>query len=324
VTGSWPLDTERPGRLREQNSAALASSVHIVCRPRPERAGIGSWREVRPEIERRVGEWLPRLASEGIEGADAIFACLGPALEAYSRYERVETAAGEPVPLSPPVDDPEAPALLPTVWAAVARTALAMLFEGAEAEGFEEDARLTALWLWTLKAGANGAAASAEEAEELDDDEAAPKASAPKGLALDYDTARKLAQALGAHLEALDHPGGIVEVKGSTAPLRSLAERRRAPLGDGQRPQRQDALFEAALPVADAAVALGETTLDRLHPAMLLFGDGRSDALRRLLAEPGYSSDEGFLRLARSLSALYPGQSQEKRWLDGVLATRPR
>ncbi|HZR92281.1 MAG TPA: DUF1156 domain-containing protein [Gaiellaceae bacterium] len=323
VTGSWPLDTERPGRLREQNSAALASSVHIVCRPRPERAGIGSWREVRPEIERRVGEWLPRLASEGIEGADAIFACLGPALEAYSRYERVETAAGEPVPLSPPVDDPEAPALLPTVWAAVARTALAMLFEGAEAEGFEEDARLTALWLWTLKASANGGAPAAEE--ELAEDEEAPALrQAPKGLALDYDTARKLAQALGAHLEALDHPGGIVEVKGSTARLRSLAERRRALLGDGQRPQREDTLFEAALPVADAAVALGETTLDRLHQAMLLFGDGRSDALRRLLAEPGYSSDEGFLRLARSLSALYPGQSQEKRWLDGVLATRPR
>jgi len=34
VTGSWPIDTERPGRLRAQNSAALASSIHLVCRPR--------------------------------------------------------------------------------------------------------------------------------------------------------------------------------------------------------------------------------------------------------------------------------------------------
>src|SRR5262249_15208490 len=34
VTGSWPIDTERPGRLRAMESAALASSVHLVCRPR--------------------------------------------------------------------------------------------------------------------------------------------------------------------------------------------------------------------------------------------------------------------------------------------------
>jgi hypothetical protein len=319
VTGSWPLDTEMQMRLRARDSAALASSVHIVCRPRPERAGVGSWREVRPEVERRIGEWLPRLAEEGIEGADAIFACLGPALEAYSRYERVETAAGEPVPLSAPPEDPEAPALLPAVWAAVARTALAMLFEGAEAEGFEEDARLTALWLWTLKAGANGAAPAPEE-ELAEDEEAPAPRQAPKGLALDYDTARKLAQALGAHLESLDHPGGIVEVKGSVARLRSLAERRRALLGDGHRPRGEDTLFESAASASDAALAPGKTTLDRLHQAMLLFGDGRSDALRRLLAEPGYVSDEGFLRLARSLSALYPAKSEEKRWLDGVLA----
>ncbi len=34
ITGSWPIDTERPGRLRAQDSAALASSIHLVCRPR--------------------------------------------------------------------------------------------------------------------------------------------------------------------------------------------------------------------------------------------------------------------------------------------------
>ena len=32
----------------------------------------------------------------------------------------------------------------------VAREALGVIFEGADASGFEEDARLTAMWLWTL------------------------------------------------------------------------------------------------------------------------------------------------------------------------------
>ncbi len=120
VTGSWPIETERAARTRARNAASLQSSVHIVCRPRTERAGVGDWRQVRGELERRVAEWLPRLAAEGVEGADAIFACLGPALEVYSRYERVETASGDPVPLVQPLDAPEVAAFLPSVWTAVA------------------------------------------------------------------------------------------------------------------------------------------------------------------------------------------------------------
>src|SRR5574341_1757872 len=58
VTGSWPLDTEMATRLRARDSAALASSVHIVCRARSERAEVGQWREGRSELERRVAEWL--------------------------------------------------------------------------------------------------------------------------------------------------------------------------------------------------------------------------------------------------------------------------
>ena len=92
-------------------------------------------------------EWMPRLAEEGVVGADAIFACLGPALEIFSRYARVEKASGDAVSLSE---------YLEHVWSAVAKEALTMVFKGADASGFEEDARLTAMWLWTLSTGQNG------------------------------------------------------------------------------------------------------------------------------------------------------------------------
>ncbi len=323
VTGSWPVDTERPGRLREQNSAALASSVHIACRPRDDRAVVGDWREVRGELERRVAEWLPRLRTEGIEGADAIFACLGPAMEVYSRFARVETAAGEPVPLSPPDDDPDHPAFLPAVWAAVAREALRMIFEGPEAEGFEEDARLTALWLWTLRAAANGKKEDSEQAEvdEEEEDERGGKAKKLKGLALDYDTARKLAQALGAHLEDLGRSSGIVEVRKGVARLLPVSERRKVLLGEAKAPKRSaGTLFEPHEEAAVGGITPGKTALDRLHQAMLLFADGRGETLRRILAEPGYVQDARFRRLAQALSSLYPASSAEKRWVDGVLA----
>ncbi len=326
VTGSWPIDTERPGRLREQNSAALASSVHIVCRPRPEDAGIGEWRDVRAELEARVADWLPRLAKEGVEGADAIFACLGPAMEVYSRYERVETSAGERVPLSAPNGRADVPAFLPAVWSAVAREALKMIFAGAEAEGFEEDARLTALWLWTLRAARNGEQAGSDAdtlVEDEDEDEAPSRSPSLRGFALDYDTARKLAQALGAHLEDLGRPGGVVAVRGNVAALLPVEDRRRFLLGTNvARPRHQPGLFDEPALGGSAldpdALPDARTTLDRLHQGMLLFADGQSAALRHLLAEA--TADSQFRRLSQALSALYPAASPEKRWVDGVIA----
>ena len=56
---------------------------------------MGEWRDVLGELPKRIHEWMPRLASEGVVGADAIFACLGPALEIFSRYSRVEKANGD-------------------------------------------------------------------------------------------------------------------------------------------------------------------------------------------------------------------------------------
>jgi len=84
VTGSWPIDTEMQSRVAAQGQARLASSVHIVCRPRENVHSsnrtdqIGEWREILRELPVRIHEWMPRLADEGVVGADAIFACLGP------------------------------------------------------------------------------------------------------------------------------------------------------------------------------------------------------------------------------------------------------
>jgi len=55
ITASWPLATEMSSRLRARDSAALATSVHLVCRPRPEDAPVGDWAEVLRELPHRVG-----------------------------------------------------------------------------------------------------------------------------------------------------------------------------------------------------------------------------------------------------------------------------
>ncbi len=99
ITASWPIATEQAHRPRARESAALATSVHLICRPRPDDAQTGDWGGLLRELPNRVGDWMERLQSEGVRGADLVFACIGPALEIFSRYTNVETAEGREVGL---------------------------------------------------------------------------------------------------------------------------------------------------------------------------------------------------------------------------------
>ena len=335
ITGSWPIDTEREARMAAIGQARLASSVHIVCRPREHPDGtpldseVGDWRDVLAQLPKRIHEWMPRLQSEGVVGADAIFACLGPALEIFSRYYRVEKPNGDQVTLKE---------YLEYVWAAVSKEAISMIFEGADTTGFEEDARLTAMWLWTLSPGpSNGEAAEPGETDDGDDDsdEKPAKSVKPSGFTLEYDAARKIAQGLGAHLEQLTN---LVEVKGETARLLPVAERTKTLFGkeDTESPAaKRKRSAQLSLPglleelegeeggwTLQSAAKPGGTTLDRLHQAMILFAAGRGEALRRFLVDEGAGKDQRFWRLAQSLCALYPGGTDERRWAEGVLARK--
>lgn len=55
---------------------------------------------------------------------------------------------------------------------------------------------------------------------------------------------------------------------------------------------------------------------------MILFASGRGEALKRFLVEEGVGRDQRFWRLAQALSALYPTGTDEKRWVDGILARK--
>ena len=59
--------------LRARESAALATSIHLICRPRTDNM-IGDWQKVLRELPNRVGDWMERLQSEGVRGADLVFA----------------------------------------------------------------------------------------------------------------------------------------------------------------------------------------------------------------------------------------------------------
>ncbi len=329
VTASWPIATERGARMRARNSAVLASSVFLVCRPRLDTELVGDWREVLSELQPRMHSWMQRLVKENIVGADAIFACIGPALEIYSRYDTVETAGGKKIELADKYGqngELTEKGYLSYVWESVAREALNTIFEGADPTGFEQDSRLTAMWLWTLHTESNGI--NKKGSGEIEAGE--KNAKKANGYALEYDVARKISQGLGTHLEELSRHDGIVEIEGNMATLLFVSERREALFGKRESEPRkitkgQTTLLGEPVSVIEAtseALETGKTSLDRLHQAMLLFGDGRSEALKRFLVEEGVGRDDRFWRLANALSALYPRSSEEKRWVDGVLSRK--
>ena len=230
------------------DSAALASSVHLVCRPRENPDGsvrtddVGDWRDVLAELPRRIHDWMPRLAEEGVVGADAIFACLGPALEIFSRYSRVEKASGEVVTLKE---------YLEQVWAAVAKEALSMIFQDPRRRASKRTPGSPPCGSGRSQADRRQRRCGSgwwEADDEDEEEEEGPKKKAKVlGFGLEYDAARKIAQGLGATLENL---ASVVEVKGDKARLLPVAERarhssrRRRPLS-GPEEGREEAADDA-------------------------------------------------------------------------------
>ena len=248
----------------------------------------------------------------------------------------------------------------------VGRSALEQVLGTAEATArngaagaVEEDARLTALFLWTLQSTAGETADAAsngdEEPTDEDDEEGSSRGTA-KGFTLVFDVVRRFAQPLGIDLDTWK--GRVIETKKGVVRLLPIAERATQLFGvDGAqtvaaRLEQQGAIgthslqgmlfpdLEAApkvrgrgrghgtlrgVQVSDESLAATReaTTLDRVHAAMLLQSGGRTNALRALLkAEQERGPD--FLRLANAFSALYPKGSEEKRVIDAMLLAVPR
>lgn len=243
ITASWPLATEMGERLRARDSAALATSIHLICRPRSEEAPIGDWGDVLRELPQRVGDWIERLQTEGIKGADLVFACIGPAMEIYSRYRHVEDAEGREIPLGgdPTSTEPCQRGFLAYVWETVGRLALEEVLGTAEARArngaagaLEEDSRLTALFLWTMQSTQTDLEASSgdgdEEVSTEDEEEGAKPKKAKSGYTLIYDVARRFAQPLGIHLEKWE--GRIIETEKGIVRLLPVTERASSLFGE--------------------------------------------------------------------------------------------
>ena len=98
VVGTWPMRTELSNRPNSLAANSLASSVVLVCRPRPADAPPALQMQFREELRAEVPAVLEQLTREShIAPVDLRQAAIGPGMAVYSRYGVVQTPAGEPV-----------------------------------------------------------------------------------------------------------------------------------------------------------------------------------------------------------------------------------
>jgi putative DNA methylase len=136
---SWPIDTEMRGRLRAKDSAALASSIYIVCR-KMERQETGWFSDVKKEIKERI--FNNNLWEEGVAGPDFFIACIGSAIEVFGKYEKVMDYEGNVI---------RADKLLEFVREVVTDYAVKQILHNGIAGKLSPLTKFYILWRWSFR-----------------------------------------------------------------------------------------------------------------------------------------------------------------------------
>jgi putative DNA methylase len=99
ISGTWPMRTELSNRMIGSGTNALASSIVLVCRPRPTDAPTATRREFVAALKAELPQALAHLQAGNIAPVDLAQAAIGPGMAVYTRYAKVLDAEGKPIPV---------------------------------------------------------------------------------------------------------------------------------------------------------------------------------------------------------------------------------
>jgi putative DNA methylase len=97
ITSTWPMRSELSNRMIASGTNALASSIVLSLRPRPEDAPITDRRGFIAALKRELSDAMRDLQSGGIAPVDLPQAAIGPGMAVFSRYTQVVEADGSPM-----------------------------------------------------------------------------------------------------------------------------------------------------------------------------------------------------------------------------------
>ena len=99
ITATWPVRSELSNRMIASGTNALASSIVLACRPRPEDAPSVTMRVFNSLLRSELTEELRTMMASGIDPVDLSQAAIGPGISVYSRYARIREADGTDMPV---------------------------------------------------------------------------------------------------------------------------------------------------------------------------------------------------------------------------------
>ncbi len=161
-------------RLRAKESAALSSSIYLVCR-KMERKETGWLKEIKEEIDKHIPKKLEMLWEEGISGADYFVSAIGSAIEIFGKYKKIMDYEGREITTRE---------LLEYVRHVVTDYTVRQILHNGIVEELSPLTKFYILWRWTYGESK-----------------------------VEFDEARKLAQSIGVHLEREWGKGFIAKEK---------------------------------------------------------------------------------------------------------------
>ncbi|WP_306215136.1 DUF1156 domain-containing protein [Actinoplanes sp. RD1] len=99
ITATWPIRTELGNRMRSLESNALASSVVLACRPRPDNAATVNRRTFLSMLKSELPQALKDLQQSSIAPVDLAQAAIGPGMAIFSRYKKIVEPDGSSMPV---------------------------------------------------------------------------------------------------------------------------------------------------------------------------------------------------------------------------------
>ncbi|WP_419946198.1 DUF1156 domain-containing protein [Candidatus Poriferisodalis sp.] len=131
ISSTWPIRTEKPGRLRANRSNALASSIVLACRPRTPKAIMATRGEFIAALRSELPEAVRLLQSGNIAPVDMAQSTIGPGIKVFSRYAKVVEADGTAMRVSAALS--------------IINDVLGEVLDGEEAE-LDRDTRFALTW----------------------------------------------------------------------------------------------------------------------------------------------------------------------------------
>lgn len=131
VTATWPLRTERRGRMNEVGANALASSIVLACRRRIDSAPLSTRGQFMSALRDELPEAVKVLQSGNIAPVDLPQSTIGPGIRVFSRYARVVEADGSSMSVSDAL--------------AIINDVLGEILDGEDAE-LDADTRFAVTW----------------------------------------------------------------------------------------------------------------------------------------------------------------------------------